>query len=186
MSLKLITAPDTEPTTSADLMKHLRLDDNDEVPYLEALLIRSRETIEGEILGGALVTQTWEEYLDAWPKDYFDIPLPPLQAITSITYYDSDESPTVWATTEYEVDTVSRRGRVKLATGKSWPTVTLRRMNGIVIKFVAGYGAAAVVPQSIIGVIHDLAGFWYEHRESQEYLPTDILRRLMSHRVIPI
>ncbi len=52
-------------------------------------------------------------------------------------------------------------------TGASWPGTTLRKINGVAVRFVAGYGAAgSSVPQMLRQVILFLVGHFYENREA--------------------
>jgi len=115
----------------------------------------------------ALVTQTWDLCLDAWPTDAFiELPYPPVQSVTSITYTDADGIVTTLPTTEYGVDTAADPGRVTLKYGKSWPGVTLGTVNPIVVRFVAGYGAAVTVPYLLKQAMLFLVGHYYENREA--------------------
>ena len=79
-------------------------------------------------------------WLDEFPpNDYIEIPLPPLQSITSIKYYDTTDTEATMAASDYIVDTTGFVGRVVLADGKSWPSTSLRPAKGICIEFVCGY-----------------------------------------------
>jgi uncharacterized phiE125 gp8 family phage protein len=70
-------------------------------------------------------------------------------------------------TADYFVDDKSEPGRVALAYNKSWPTLSLRPTNAVVVQFTAGYGDAADdVPQRVKQAMLLLIGHWYEHREA--------------------
>ncbi len=87
----------------------------------------------------------------------------------SITYYDTAGAPHVVAMADYQVDTDSYKGRVCPTYGKSWPTMTLRPMNGVVVQFKAGYGLLTTdVPENVRLAIKVLAGHMYENREATD------------------
>lgn len=160
---------------------------------LTALIQAAREYAEG-YLNRALVTQTWELVLDDWPnEDYVELPLPPLQSVTDIKYKDIAGTESTWAATNYIVDTDSFLGRVVLADGCSWPTTTLYPAGGIRIKFVAGYGLAADVPQTTKHALLMLIGHWYKNREvdlavgsTYQEAPFAVKVLLDLNRVVPI
>lgn len=57
---------------------------------LNAIITSARENVE-DITRRALITQTWDYYLDDWPDaDFIKLPLGKLQSITSIKYKDTD------------------------------------------------------------------------------------------------
>lgn len=169
MALKLITPPATEPISLADTKKHLRIDADitSEDSYLSDVLIpAAREYCEG-FHNRAYITQTYELWLDTWPrKEYARIPRPPLQSVASVKYYGTDNAEHIMATANYFVDSKSEPGRLVLAYGKSWPSATLRPANGICVTFTAGYGAAAAVPKKAVQAMNLLIGHWFDNREA--------------------
>jgi uncharacterized phiE125 gp8 family phage protein len=68
-----------------------------------------------------------------------------------------------WAATKYIVDILSQPGRVSLAYGQSYPT-TYSEIQAVQIRFVAGYGLAADVPECIKQAILLKVADLYEHR----------------------
>ena len=158
---------------------------------ITALIQAAREYAEG-YLNRALCTQTWELVIDDWPSgDYIEIPLPPLQSVTDIKHKDTAGVESTWAAANYIVDTDSFLGRVVLAYGITWPTTTLYPAGGIRIKFVAGYGTAASVPQTIKQALLLLIATWYENREgiserSMQEIPFAVKALLGINRVMPI
>jgi len=144
MVLKLITAPLWEPFSVDDAIEHLRAPEGFETVMLARLIEVARRYLDGRdgILGRCLMPQTWEMVLDGWPScDYIDVKLPPLQSITSIKYKDTAGTEATLAASEYLVSVDREPGRIQLAYGKSWPTVTLLPLDPIRIRFDAGYAA---------------------------------------------
>lgn len=116
----------------------------------------------------AYITQTWDLYLNNFPgEDYFQMPWAPLQSITSVKYYNTEETEATFSDDYYHVDIAEHPGKVVLAYGQTWPSTTLRTVNGVVVRYVAGYGdAASDVPAGIKLAIKMLVGHWYENREA--------------------
>ena len=154
---------------------------------LTGLIQAAREYVE-TYQNRALCTQTWELVLDGWPNDeYVEIPLPPLQSVTSIKYKDSTGAETTWDEANYIVDTDSYLGRV-LADGCSWPSDALYPAGAIRIRFVAGY---TDVPATTKAAMLLLIGHWYEHREATDAvnlseIPFAVKSLLDLNRVVPI
>ncbi|MFA5379719.1 MAG: head-tail connector protein [Dehalococcoidia bacterium] len=149
----------------ADVIKEQPYSAEDDL--LTTLIAVAREWCEG-YQNRAYITQTWELWLDEWPgEDFVKIPLPPLQAVNSITYYDTDNVAATIDGDDYFVDDKSEPGKVVLAYGKSWPSTTLRPANGICIESDAGYGdAASDVPKRVKQAMLLLIAHLYEHPEA--------------------
>lgn|SRR5574337_1304521 len=167
MITRLYTAPAVEPVTLEEAKNHLRVDLDDDDSLIESLVRAAREHAE-VFTGRALISQTWEAYLDEWPKgDSISLPYPPLKSVTGVYYTGTDGNETELAGTEYAVDTVSIKGRVVLKSGKSWPSAELGPLNPIRIRFVAGYGDTALgVPEGIRSAIKLILGTLYQYRET--------------------
>jgi len=171
--LKLITAPTTEPITLVEARLHLRLEatgspaTHPDDSLVTSLIKAARQHIDGKdgLLSRALITQTWELQLDEFPVSEIRIPLPPLQSVSSVKYNDLAGIEQTVLSTDYVVDTVTPPGWVLLVTGKSWPE-TMETPNAVRVRFVAGYGDAAAVPEPIKAAMKLLIGHLYENREA--------------------
>ncbi len=144
---KLVTGPATEPITVSEVIPYARLDNTDDSEIIVMLINASRRQAEN-LTRRALITQTWELYLDRFPNWEIFLPKPPLQSVTSITYVDSAGVTQTLAAGQYTVDIVSEPGRITPAYGLLWP-VTRDQINAVCIRFVAGYGLAVAVPAGI-------------------------------------
>ena len=169
MALKLVTAPAAEPVTLAEIKEHLRVDSDLEDALISALITAARQWAE-TYQGRAYITQTWNFLMDEFPQSPFSIPMPPLQSVESIKYYDTAVTEYTLPSSSYQVDADSTFGRVALAYGKTWPqTVTLRPMNAVIVQFKAGYGdAVGDVPERVRQAIKVLVADWYENREATD------------------
>lgn len=163
MGLTLVDVPSTEPVTLAEAKSHLRVTGADDDTLITALIVGARQATEN-FTHRALITQTWDLTLDAFP-DEITVPLPLLQSVTSISYIDGNGASQTLASTEYTVDAKSEPGRIVPAYGKSWPVIR-NIINAVTVRFVAGHADAAAVPQAIKQALLLQIGHLYEHRES--------------------
>jgi len=139
---------------------------------IESLITTARQYCEG-FQNRAYITQTWELWLDTFPsRNYIEIPLPPLQEIAdpaspTIKYYDTDDTGVAFSSDNYFVDVKNEPGRIALNYGETWPSTTLRPVNGVCVTFLAGYGdAASDVPEKVKQAMKLLIGHLYENREA--------------------
>ena len=196
MKTTIKTAPTDEPITELEAFRQLRLIAGDEAPaahqdysYVQGLITTARRQVEA-ITNRALMTQTWEMWLDRWPKENaIEIPFPPLQSLTALTYTDVDATGySLTEGTEITVDTDSAPGRIVLEYDETWPTEQLHPNNPIKIEFVAGYADAAAVPAEIKHAIKLMVSHWYDNRlpagvNDLAILPIGIDDLLASYRV---
>jgi uncharacterized phiE125 gp8 family phage protein len=185
LPLTLTTPPAAEPVTLADAKLYLKIDTTDDDALIASLITAARARAEWHT-GRALITQSWIQWLDCWPRDGIAaIPLPPLQAVASVTAYALDDSTHVIDADAYIVDCAA--GRIALRTALP-PFAELRRINAIAIAFTAGYGDAATdVPQQLRSAILSIVAFLYEHRgEAPAELPQDCLAALSPYRSLKL
>ena len=165
MALKIVTAPAVEPVTLAEAKLHLRVDGTDQDTLIAGLIQAAREHLETVILGRALVTQTLEYVVSRFPCWEMPLPRPPLQSVTTVKYTDSLNAEHTLSNTLYCLNIDRSPGLLTPAYGKSWPTATLAPTGAIRIRYVAGYGLAAAVPQAFKQAILLLVGHLYANRE---------------------
>lgn len=120
-----------------------------------------------EQLCGPLVWARFDGYLDKFPSgDIITITKPRCLVVTSIKYTDDDGvTQSTLSSSYYVTDFVSFYARIKLKDGYSWPTDTLTEVNGVAIRFTAGYTNAAAVPYELKAAVKLLAAHLYEQRE---------------------
>ena len=155
--------PTTEPVTTSEAKTHLRIDSSDEDTLIDTYITTARQLIERE-LGQTLATATHILYLDEFPSSNKEIilPRPPLQSITSIQYYDSDDVLQTWSSAEYQLS-VSYPSRIKPEYGYYYPATRSDKMDSVIITYVAGY---MTVPEWAKLLIKAFVGYWYENREA--------------------
>lgn len=162
-----LAAPALEPVSLAEVKAHLRVDADDEDAYITSLVVAARELIES-LTGYALITQTFQMRLDAWPNEEgaVELPRPPLQSITAIEIVDENGTPVAVDADSYEVDAASRPGRILRKWDADWPE-PVPDLGGIRVTFVAGFGdAASDVPAALRQALLLLIAHWFERREA--------------------
>jgi len=186
MSLKLITAPVTEPVSLSEIKEYLRFDTSDTSfdNILNTLIIAAREYCEN-FQNRTYITQTWELTFDYFPDFPLKIPKPPLQSVLNIKYIDYLGVETIFDPSNYIVDTDSEPGRIAFAYNKSWPSVTLQSVNAVKIQFVAGYGDATVVPENVKLAMKVFITHRFENPESKD-IPEAFYNLLWQDRMVPI
>jgi uncharacterized phiE125 gp8 family phage protein len=162
----VITGPDGEPMDVDFVKLHSRVGGDVEDSLIDFWIRAARRHVEN-ILWRALITQTLELTLHAWPRrNEIQLPRPPLVSVTSVKTTDSAGVEATWPATKYQVITQGSPGRIVPAYGESWPSTTLRAANGIAVRYVAGYGDADDVPEQYKQAMLLLIGHWYENREA--------------------
>jgi uncharacterized phiE125 gp8 family phage protein len=167
--LALVTAPTEEPVSRTEAKLHCKVDITTDDTLIDGLIVAARQLVEAHVRR-ALVTQTWDLYLDYFPSedrhDYGSIvvPNPPLVSVTSVKYYDDAGTLQTLSASGYRV-LAGTPGRIAPAHLNDWPDAR-EHPDAVVARYVAGYGAASAVPQSLRQAILLLAGHWYENREA--------------------
>jgi len=162
--LKLYSGPAIEPVTLAEARVQMRVDISEDNDYIEGLIQSARMQIE-KYGHRCMITQTWDEYFDEWPDgDALALMKQPLQSITSIVYTDSGGTAYTLSTDVYEA--VSLPSMAVLKYNQTWPSATLKTVNAIRVRYVAGFGdAASDVPEIARTAIRLLTAHLYENRE---------------------
>lgn len=170
-SLVLVTGPTLEPLSVAVVKAHARITTDAEDALVAALISNARQVVE-EDDNLALLTQTWEYSLDAFPSVTRDnpdgtivLPRPPVQSVTSITYTDEDGVAQTHSASLYTLDSRSFPGRIVPAYDEAWPS-TRAVPNAVIVKYVAGFGGdEADVPERIRQAMLIMIATGLEHRE---------------------
>lgn len=186
----LSVAPAVALLTLEEAKDHLRRDDDDDDGYIETLIAAVMSHLDGYegILGRALINQTWVEKWSGFPAgDELRLSLKPVSSITSIEYYDSDNSLQTFAAANYNPFNDAHSASIELIDTANWPS-TYDRRDAVILTGVFGYGAtAAEVPAAIKHAAKMLLLHWYENREAvvvgtiATELPMGVSRLLTSY-----
>ncbi len=171
MALSLHTAPVGQALDLAAVKLQCRMGDlTDEDAYFAGVLIPAVADRAEASTRRALLTQTWDWVLDAFPREPFlEIPRPPLVSVTFVHYVDTAGVTQTWSASAYLVQTPAgarcARGRIALPFAGVWP-VTLDQMGAVTIRLVAGYGAGSDIPPLLTMAMLMDVGTLFENRES--------------------
>lgn len=152
--------------TPAQAREHLRGVSTDDDTYLTGLIAAITAEAEAFTQRG-FITQTWKHYQDFFYEPIIEIPIGPIQSITSVKYYDENGTLQTLSGSLYQADLASEPSRILLAPGVStWPSTQADRVNSVEIEFVVGYGSAATdVPAGIIQACKLAIGTLFNQRE---------------------
>lgn len=169
--LRLITPPVIEPLDLDFVKKQRRVSGTALDSLFDLWISAARQYVE-EQTTRQLMTATWDYLMDGFPvQDEIEIPRPPLQSIIGVYYKDGDSVEQEFDASNYEMTApssgyMSRRGRIGLAAGSSWPT-TSSRARAVRIRFKAGYGdAPGSVPELERHVLMTIVGHFHQFGES--------------------
>jgi uncharacterized phiE125 gp8 family phage protein len=172
VNLQHVTAPTQNEILAilsvAELKKNQRIFSTAEDDLFLDAILSAYYDLDGRYgwLNRSILTQTWALYLPAL-EDGMELPLSPVQSITSITYRDTDNAEQTLAATEYDVTLHELVPRVTRAYGKTWPS-TYSRPDAVKITYVAGWGNGAAVREKAEGIRRGmilLGGHYYQNRE---------------------
>jgi len=162
-SFAVTTAPASEPITTAEAKSQLRIDSSDEDTLVDNYITVARQTLE-TLMRRAFVTQTITLKYDSFPSR-IRLPRPPSTSVTSITYVDTDGATQTWDSANYVLDSQVEPASIQPAYDVDYPN-TRTQPNAVTVTYVAGYGSASDVPESIRLAIRLLVGSYYENREA--------------------
>jgi uncharacterized phiE125 gp8 family phage protein len=189
VTLKLVTAPTEEPIALSEAKLHARTHDADDT-LVTRLIAASRKHVE-TFLQRALCTQTWDWFIDYYfPEHVLELPRPPLQSVTHIKYVDDAGVLQTLDPSKYAVCGAGHEeaARVLPVYNEYWPTDVRCQPEAVQIRLVAGFGAAAAVPEDIKAALLLIVGHLYAHREENHdfqlhELPLGAVRLLAPYRV---
>lgn len=169
-NLELVTPPAAYPVTLLEAKAQCRLEPafTAEDSLLNDLIASATEHAETLIEGHRqFMTATYDLPVRAfWWNGPLYIPRPPLQSVTSVKYYATDGTLTTSTATDYIVRTPWRGlGSIERAPNVTWPSVQCDREHPLVVRFVAGYASAALVPKAAKQAILLLIEHGYRYRE---------------------
>lgn len=144
------------PVVSVREMKdHARITQTEGDATLLRYIYAATDAAE-QYMNRGLMTQTWTLTL-RWFADVMYLPMAsPLQndpdASTEpiVQYYDTAGVLQTLATSSYDVDTVSRPGRILRKANISWPALQSGKLGGrVVITYVVGWTDPSLIPERI-------------------------------------
>jgi len=159
---KIVTQPASEPLSLEEAKDHLRVTGSEEDSLINNLITAVRNEAEN-YLNRVLITQVWDLYLDSFPAYSITLNKTPVQSVTSIKYYDGDNSLQTWAATDYDIDHYSEPANIFPAFGKYFP-VSSGRINSVIVRMTCGYGDSGDVPDAIKSGMLMYLTYLYDNR----------------------
>jgi len=187
--LTVTSAPASEPITLAEAKTALRIDHSEWDDEIEGVwLPAAREEIERR-LSVKLVTQTVKVTLDRFPSlgivgfddqdrlrvvpaeqivagqiaaGVIEIPVNDVASISSVKYYDTDNTLQTISSSNYQVDTARTPCRIAPVLGYAWPA-TRAKLAAVEIVAVVGAAAASVSPMLKAALILTLRARYEEN-----------------------
>jgi uncharacterized phiE125 gp8 family phage protein len=182
MSLKTITPPSLEPVTVEDVKNMTRIDYSEDDSLLQMWIVSAREQAEA-YMRRAFVSRVLELSFDTFPVLPIRLPMSPVSTVTSITYIDYQNQSTVMDLSEFVIDLDSDPARIDHAYLKTWPSVTLRPINSVKIRYTAGYGDSGEdVPAKIRDTILLCCSWKNANREAEKF-PEELFGYLKPDRL---
>src|SRR6266576_5349433 len=199
----LVTPPSVEPVVLAEAKLFARVTTSADDAIVTDLIAAARKRCE-DWRGQSFITQTWDFFLDSFPRWYdaytldggftpfgaqswfgtssfgrreppILLPRPPLQSVTSVKYTPYNAAQLTLDPATYQVDLSNTLApRIAPNFDKLWPTDVLQSVNGVVVRFVTGYGNAAAVPEPIQLAIKQLVAFWFYNRDATGTIPESV------------
>lgn len=205
MSLKLKTAPTSDPVTVAEAKSYLRVDGSDDDTII-GIMIKSATAVIEKYIDQKLIQQTWYQYMDrfpyrtvdAWwdgvkelpvselytPEPAIKLMIGPLVSVNAFNTYADDGVAVLFDSSNYVIDTAGPFGRIALKLGGVWPTTILRKVNGIEIDFTVGMAASASnLPADLRQAVLDYVSLMYENRgDEKPAMPVSIITILDQYK----
>lgn len=165
MRLSTVTPAASEPISISLARSHLRLETDggvhpDDDLITSVYIPAARDYIERHT-GRRMITQTLLATMPGFPAS-IDLPVVPVASVSSIAYYDSDNSSQTLSASAYALDADEWGARIVLNDGFSWPSV-YSRPDAVRVTFVAG---ASTVAPGLLHAMLILLGHAYENREA--------------------
>lgn len=178
--------PSVEPVSLVEAKLHLKVDDTVDDTLIDIWRQSARELIE-ERTNRSLITQTRVLKLEHFPTcDAIVLTNGPVQSVTTVKYFDNDDTEQTMSSSDYWVDTHGNISRIVIKN--SWPA-TKCRPSAVTVTYVAGYGAtAATVPGPLKSAMLLLIGHFFENRQENTIAAAHALpegvERLISTYVV--
>lgn len=173
--LVVVTAPTILPVSLFEAKQHVRAVDHDDDDALLKMYLRAAVNNAENFTGRAFTDRVLDYYLDNFPEENgpIELPAPPLLEVYGV-FYSNSAPEQEYAADSYTVDVASRKARIGLNSGATWPTLVADDpMNVVRIRFRSGYirdieesPLVPNVPEDIKAAILLQVGTLYANRES--------------------
>lgn len=145
MAITVVTPPAVSALSVAAVKPHLNIEDSetDWDTELEDIYIPSAIWNFESFTNIALINQTVKQTFDQFPtEDYFNLERYKASSITSIQYYDKDNTLKTMSSSDYIFVPTANPQKVSLAYNKDWPSdIHPTRMMAVEVNYTVGIAA---------------------------------------------
>ena len=161
MPITVVTPSTALALDVSDADDHLRGLYADDSTHLNRMIWAAAAYIEADS-GIALIDTVYDETFACWDRwSKHRLSRSPLDTLTSVKYYDTDEAEQTWADTNYLTTGVPE---IEIAPDISLPSVSTRQYPWTV-RYTAGYGTASTdVPHSVQQAMRIIIEDWDRFR----------------------
>lgn len=153
-------APSVLPVSLSEAKANMRVDGTAEDALIAALIAAACATVQ-EMTGRAIGEQTWRLDLpEQNASARVQIPLVPVGSVSSITYFDADDTQQSATVSDFYVFKDDFAAQIMPKSGSSWPA-TIMRDDAISVTFVAG---STTAPEGLKQAVLLLVAHWFENR----------------------
>ena len=160
-SVAIYTAAASASVSTANAKAHLKVEHSNDDTLIDGYV----KAAEGEVesyTNRTMISTVYDYYLSAFPKNGIVLPFSPVSAVTSIKYYDSSNVEQTLASSNYYYNIYEEPCVIRYVD--SAPSTYEDRSNAVVVRFTAGYAAAANIPAPLVQAIKLLMADLYENR----------------------
>lgn len=115
--------------------------------------------------GRSMMTQTWQASLCGFASRLWLPRAAPLQTLTFIKYYDTNNVLQTLSASVYTVAAFSEPACVTLVNGQTWPSLW-DRDDAVQVEYVTGSTSQTAVPAALRQAVQMLVGHFYANREA--------------------
>ena len=170
-SITTYTAPADNCLTLTEVKDYLKVETSAEEALIASLLDAAESVVEA-YCNRKLMKGVYDFTLKDFPAYGIVLPFSPVVSITSITYYDSNNSLQTWASSNYMVNVNSEPTRISYIN--DYPDVYEDRDDAVIVRFTVGYSSSsttatqqAAVPGALKMAILRYIGDLYAIRQDQ-------------------
>lgn len=192
MSLQILTPPIAEPVLLQEVKDRLRLTTTADDALITSLITPARVFAE-KVTRKSLVSKGYSLSLDRfpWPHEPLILPVPPVSAVTSITYFDETGTLQTLDPSEYVVGLAQLPAVIIPTPGTVFPpTWRAPGLATVTVAFTAGpaSGALQIDISTALEGIRQLTAHFYEHpsavsAETLKEMPLGIQTLLGANKV---
>lgn len=183
MAVKVVAPPENEPVVISDFKAWMRgiPVPRDQEDMINMLLRTGREEAE-EYQNRAYCKQTLQIALDKPTSGAIILPRPPFKSLVSVVCYDASGEE-INITDKFTINDIMCPAEIQMKDSESYPNITYRNQNPILITYIAGYDT---IPEKVKQAILIHAAWSYMNPDGKEPVPAAFKSLLSKKRVMPL